>query len=374
MCYNSTDNVLGENVIYYALILVCYANNIEGENYCIMSFWKKIKNMLPASKRQIRCLEERLYKLEEENKKYIEKKFKNTDLQIEHKFQDTNNRIIDLRNRFIQSELRELLEKQNDALLKYNVALEEANQQLKFLKHEITTFNKKSINLQEETLGYTRENNWGLVFNNTIDDCDWLKERAFSLGRWAIGYQCAYVLFRVLDEVRPGKILELGLGQSTKFLGQYASNNQGIKHMVVESDPSWIDFFKNNYELSNNSNIVHCDWGFCDYKGVKGVRVFDGFGEKIVGQKFNLIMIDAPFGGDMKEYSRIDVLQHLPDCIEDSFIIMIDDVERHGEENTFNEMKMKLEEAGILFATGVYRGKKSVGVIVSENLKFVLTM
>ncbi|MDE6759417.1 MAG: hypothetical protein K2J90_01915 [Lachnospiraceae bacterium] len=335
-----------------------------------MSFWKKLKNMLPASKRQIRCLEEKIYELEKENKKYIEKKFKFTDLQIEHKFQDTNSRIIDIRNRFIQSELRELLEKQNDTLSKFNVALEEANQQLKFLKNEMTT----SINLQEETLGYARENNWGIVFNNTIEDCDWLKEHAFSLGRWAIGYQCAYVLFRVLDEVRPDKILELGLGQSTKFLGQYASNSKGIKHMVVESDPSWIEFFKNNYELSDNSNIVHCDWDFCDYKGAKEVRIFDGFSEKIAGQKFNLIMIDAPFGGDMKEYARIDVLQHLPECIEDSFVIMIDDVERQGEQNTFNEMKMKLEEAGILFVAGLYKGKKSVGVIVSENLKFVLTM
>ncbi len=342
-----------------------------------MSFWKKLKYLMPASKRQVRNLEEKIYKLEKENQKnierYVEKKFKFTDLQIEHKFQDTNHRIIDLRNRFAQAGLRELLEKQNDmiqkqgeALVKYNAALEQANQQLESLQHIIT--------LQEETLGFARENNWGIVFNNTIDDCDWLKERAFSLGRWAIGYQCAYVLFRVLDEVRPDKILELGLGQSTKFLGQYASNNEGIKHVVVESDPSWIEFFQNNYEMSDNSSIMHCDWAFCDYKEAKGIRVFDGFGEKIAEQKFNLIMIDAPFGGDMKEYARIDVLQHLPECIEDSFIIMIDDVGRQGEQNTFKEMKAKLEESGIPFAAGIYRGKKSVGVIVSEDLKFVLTM
>lgn len=348
-----------------------------------MSLINKIKSLLPASKRQIYELKTNIQEIEKNNKdtnKLISQKFNNTDIQIEKKFQDTNKRIIDLRDRFINAELRELLVQEKDVLTQQNKILQELNSQISVVKKEMESFKKDTdlfksnmTQMLEETLGYTRENNWGLVFNNTIQDSEWLQERTFSLGRWAIGYQCAYVLFRILDEVKPNKILELGLGQSTKILGQYANNNEGVQHFVVENNEDWIRFFQHNYELSSNSNILHCDWNFENYKNEK-VRVFDGFKDKISGHKFNLIMIDAPFGGDMKGFSRIDVLRMLPDCLESTFVIMIDDVERIGERNTFNEMKDKLEMSNISFADGIYKGKKSVGLIVSVDLKFVLTM
>lgn len=360
-----------------------------------MSLWEKIKGQLPASKQQVKLMNSKLshieVQLDELNKanerldknytKYLERKFKFTDSQIEHKFQDVNSRILDIRNRFMQAELRELLlrqneilQRQNDMIQKYNNILEQSNHQIKVLQHEVETFKSKSINVTEETLGYARENNWGIVFNNTIDNCEWFEDQALSLGRWAIGYQCAYVLFRILDEVKPKKILEMGLGQSTKILGQYASYHENIQHKVVESDLSWIEFFRNNYKLSDNTNIVHCDCEFSDYKEAKDIRVFAGFGEKIAGDQFDLIVIDAPVGGDMKDYSRIDILRCLPECLADTFVIVIDDAERSGEQNTWNAMKYKLEEANIPYAAGLYRGKKFAGIIVSENLKFLLTM
>ncbi len=145
-----------------------------------MSFWKKLKSLLPASKRQVRNLEEKINKLEEENQKHIEryvgKKFKAANLQIKHKFQNTNHQIINLWNRFEQEGLRELLNRQNDllqkqndmlkrqndmlqkqgeALANYNTALGQANQQLKSLQYIIT--------LQDETLSFVSENNFGIT-------------------------------------------------------------------------------------------------------------------------------------------------------------------------------------------------------------------
>lgn len=51
------------------------------------------------------------------------------------------------------------------------------------------------------------------------------------------------------------------------------------------------------------------------------------------GKTFDLILIDAPLGADMKQYSRIAVLESLPECLAEQFVIMIDDTDRSGEKN-----------------------------------------
>ena len=76
----------------------------------------------------------------------------------------------------------------------------------------------------------------------------------------------------------------------------------------------------------------------------------------------------------MKQYSRIDVLGMIPDCLADSFIIIIDDAERSGETHTINEMEAALQAADIPFAAGRYSGKKDCMVICSEDLKFVCSL
>ena len=252
--------------------------------------------------------------------------------------------------------------------------LDSIKNELDSMKEEQLRFAQNLMKCQEETYRYAKENNWGFVFNNAIADSKWIKKQSFSFGRWAIGYPCAYVLFRVLDEIKPRKILELGLGQSTRLLGQYADNEQDVEHLVIESDHRWIDLFKSNDMICRSSEIVPCGWKFCSYKNVKNIRVFEDFDKKIAGRRFDLIMIDAPIGGDMKEFSRIDVLLNLPDCIGESFVIIMDDADRQGERNTWNEMKSKLRNQGILFADGFYRGEKAAGVMVSDDLKYVLTM
>ena len=215
---------------------------------------------------------------------------------------------------------------------------------------------------------------WADIFNNVICDSPWLKNIAFSAGRWAVGYQYLYVMYRVLNEIHPQHILELGLGQSTRMIGQYVSSHKDAEHFVVEHDPEWIDFFSRDFALSERSIIIKLDREIIPFKEAEAVRVFKGFEEHFSERKFDFISIDAPFGGDMKQYARIDVLKLLPGCLADSFIIMIDDTERSGETNTVNAMRALLKQTGIAFATGRYSGDKDCTVICSENLKFVCSM
>ena len=215
---------------------------------------------------------------------------------------------------------------------------------------------------------------WAEIYNSTITKSRWLKDKAFSPGRWAVGYPYLYVMYRILNEVQPQNILELGLGQSTKMIGQYTSYYKRVHHQVVEHDPEWIDFFKKNYSLSERTKLIQLNREFVPYKEAEKVRVFKDFSQTFKGQKFDFISIDAPLGGDMKEYARIDVLQMIPACLAEDFIIMIDDCERSGEKRTVMEMERVLQENQILYRKGKYSGKKDCIVIAANVLKFVCSM
>lgn len=256
--------------------------------------------------------------------------------------------------------------------------------QLEELQKENNAYRLKLANMEEQIQKlqgnvrscerYASETVWAEIFNNVISDTSWLKNTAFSAGRWAVGYQYLYVMYRVLNEIRPRHILELGLGQSTRMIGQYVASQANAEHFVVEHDPEWIDFFSRDFTLCNRSKIVKLDREMIPFREAESVRVFRGFEEQFKGQKFDFISIDAPFGGDMKQYARIDVLKMLPDCLADSFIIMIDDTERSGETNTVNAMKEQLKQSNIAFAVGRYTGSKDCTVICSVDLKFVCSM
>ena len=215
---------------------------------------------------------------------------------------------------------------------------------------------------------------WGILFNNVITDSPWLKNRSFSAGRWAMGYPALYVLYRVLNESHPVNILELGLGQSTRMISQYADSFDEVSHTVVEHDREWITFFKRSFELSPRSNLVLLNRETTAYKEAENIRTFAGFADIFSDKKFDFICIDAPFGGDMKQYSRIDVLKILPKCLNHEFIIMLDDTNRIGESRTLEEMLSVLTTSGIPFFVGHYEGDKKTSVICSAGMKFFASL
>ena len=47
------------------------------------------------------------------------------------------------------------------------------------------------------------------------------------------------ILFKTLDEIKPKKILELGLGQSTKIITEYVNHFDNISHDIVEYNQEW---------------------------------------------------------------------------------------------------------------------------------------
>lgn len=212
------------------------------------------------------------------------------------------------------------------------------------------------------------------IFKSTIEDSIWMSNKTFSPGRWAIGYQVLYILYRVLNEVRPKSILELGLGQSTRMVAQYVEASPEVYHRVVEHDSSWIDFFSKQYALSPRSQIVQLDWDFINYNGAANVRCYRDFSAQFNDQRFDLILIDGPLGGDMRDFSRVDVLRMMPNCLSENFVILLDDAERVGEINTLREMEKSLKLANVEYSKGYYRGSKDLVVLAAKHLSFVTSM
>ena len=215
---------------------------------------------------------------------------------------------------------------------------------------------------------------WAQIFNNTISESLWLKDKTFSPGRWAVGYPYLYVMYRVLNETRPKHILELGLGQSTRMIAQYAAAFQDVEHIVVEHDPEWVEFFCNDFPLPKNTKVVMLEREMVPYKDADAVRVFKGFKETFQGQKFDFISVDAPLGSDMPQYSRIDVLNLVPDGLTPNFVIMVDDCDRSGEINTVQEIRKKLSNSGIAQRMGRYSGAKTCSLVCPDHFGFLCSL
>ena len=215
---------------------------------------------------------------------------------------------------------------------------------------------------------------WAQIFNNTITNSTWLRDKTFSPGRWAVGYPYLYTMYRVLNETHPKRILELGLGQSTRMIAQYAAAFQDVEHIVVEHDQNWIDFFCNDFVMSERTKIVQLGLEMKSYKEAESVRVYKGFKETFKGHKFDFISIDAPIGWDMKAYSRIDVLNLIPDGLAENFVILVDDCNRSGENNTTQEIMQCLAGQHMAYQTGKYVGEKISVLICPEHMGFLCSM
>ena len=157
---------------------------------------------------------------------------------------------------------------------------------------------------------------WAQVYNSTIQNSAWLGDKSVSPGRWAIGYNYLYVLYRILDDIRPTRILELGLGQSTKVIGQYAMRcnaSERVDHVVVEHDDEWAQFFfRRNKPLCQNTKVVTLPLIDIEKEG-EVFKAYDGFQHMI--ETMNMRFkdpVNIGGGGIFCHVCRIALMSILP--------------------------------------------------------------
>lgn len=260
----------------------------------------------------------------------------------------------------------------DEQLLKAQKELQEKTKRLEILSENRFKEESRSTNELKRKI---QELEWAVIFQDSIKN-SWLEHVGLSLGRWAIGYPFAYILFRTLEAQKPLNILELGLGESTKIILTYKKQSQNpVRHTVVEASKEWLDFFqRSNADLVGDTELIHLEYQFSNFRDFQGVRVFNGFEEKFKNKKYDLICIDAPLGGDMKEICRVDILSIIPDSLNSTFVILLDDFNRQTEKNLAKLIFGELDKNQIAYVSGTYDGEKSTLLIASPDLAYLKSL
>lgn len=221
---------------------------------------------------------------------------------------------------------------------------------------------KQNLN---EIISYNR-------FASYLHGVKWLNDLSVTAGGMAVGYDYLYCLTRILNIIKPTDILEMGLGQTSRILSRYY-NHYESSYDIIENDRQWYEFVKKEEELPNgiNVHIIPTKTVSLENYETNALR-YEDISPVVKNRKFQFISIDGPRGSE--RMSRTDILDYIPDCLADSFCIMLDDYQRVGEKDMIDAMTSILNENGIKYCQHVYGVDKEFCVTCSSDLYFLTTM
>jgi len=252
------------------------------------------------------------------------------------------------------------------------------NEKLDRVLESLLQHDKKIAKLQNDIdimlkkiQNYYSELNFADLFHDTINNSAWLKDKSFSLHGWAANYSFIYMLYRILNNAKPGHILEMGMGQTSRLTSQYiAYCNSGATLDIIENDFGWISTYQPQLAQSERIKVHLCDLDIFVHENTE-CRKYKKLNEVIGGKKYDLIIIDGPYGGN-QTMPRSNILEIIKNGnLADDFIIVFDDTERQGEQNTVKETLNILKEQNISFIMFSREGIKTQTYITSLTKSFV---
>lgn len=321
-------------------------------------------------------------KLSKRNKSLLKEKENLSKQNTKLKKQNSNlkKQINDLKisNDELIHKINSLDDKVHDFYLDYQKSTEKNEETLDFFNNKINVINHDLIVRDNFSRSLFKELQYAFVFDDTIKDSEWLNKNSFSLINAAANYSFAYSLYRILNDAKPKNILELGLGQTTKLTTQYVNHFKDSTLTVVEGDAEWIELFSKQLDISENTEILNLDLENFNYQDEETIR-FKGFLEALNDQKFDLVIIDGPQGftldadnNDVEfKYSRTNVWQLIPQNLAEDFIIIMDDYNRVGEQNTLNRVKELLTENNIDFFEYNSWAYKTQHALFTEKYRYI---
>ena len=233
---------------------------------------------------------------------------------------------------------------------------------------------KKNPQWHHRTHLQNMELEWAHVFHDSIRGKPWLESLSLNIGRWAGNYSYFYVLCRLLNDYQPAKIIEFGVGESSKVVSAFLEN-QLLKsqHFILEEDEKWAAAFSDRFTLNARSEIKLLPIAEkqtpdgVPYKGYAEVETF------VQSTKYDLYLVDGPKGSP--HCSRYDIVVAMEAMqVGDEFIVLIDDHDRTGEQETAERLLQLLREKGLTVFTGQYIGNSSQIVIATSKYRFTTTL
>src|SRR5690554_6195752 len=77
-----------------------------------------------------------------------------------------------------------------------------------------------------------QENEWANIYHDSIRGNDELQQLSLKIGRWAGNYSFFFLVHRILKDFKPKKIVEFGLGESSKFISSYNKSVNNFHHHI----------------------------------------------------------------------------------------------------------------------------------------------
>lgn len=235
-------------------------------------------------------------------------------------------------------------------------------------------------------LPWVRDLHAAEIFHDRIKDSPWFVRTRLAPGNWAVDYGFLNTLYNVLSAMKPRRLLEFGLGQSSKLVHQYAAYYHADA-VTCEHDDDWISFFfqsesdspgvgrvlpeqpvltdeslgypVNIRRLPLEATQIH-DAPTTSYGGLQAA-----FGK----EQFDFVLVDGPFGEE--RFSRPQTILLAEANLADRFCILMDDTQRPGEQETIAEVQEVLRRRGVPFVSVTRSYTKSHTLICSPDLRFL---
>jgi hypothetical protein len=168
----------------------------------------------------------------------------------------------------------------------------------------------------------------------------------------AASYSLLYLLFKCTRAFKPNRVIELGAGQSTLLLE--ALRKQGVWNgsvFTLEEDKAWAEAVS----ARTASRVAHAP--LC-LQAVNGRKVWTyGLSNHEEAQKeFDFLLIDGPRGSP--RWSRLAATQFLDSLSKDRFIVIMDDFNRFGEQQTMRLIELTLRRTHGAFSAMTIRSNK----------------
>ncbi len=119
---------------------------------------------------------------------------KNTQKKIE-KIQSENQQIKNKLKTVLSTQQEELALLKN--LIEKNDNINNSNAELKSILKKQSLRLDQLYNMTDWDIKVSSKTMWAEIYNDTTEGSDWLTDTSFSPGRWAVGYQYLYVLYRI---------------------------------------------------------------------------------------------------------------------------------------------------------------------------------
>lgn len=167
----------------------------------------------------------------------------------------------------------------------------------------------------------------------------------------AANYGLLYILMRAVTEMGCSTVLELGAGQTTRFLDSLQVRKPEMKVVTLESNKEWHEKISKmvSHEVFHQPLVR---------RNIAGIEV-DAYVDltPLKDTKFDLVLVDGPHGS--KRNSRWTSLEILSGHLAEEFIVIFDDAERIGEQDTIRQFMQS------------YIGKIEFSTVTSMKCQFV---